>query len=188
MKSGREKPATMFAVVSIVLFFFGLTLNVYATSVKIEGREILVDGKPFTIEGVGYSPVPIGVDPETTPPHGDYFTEGFSTIYERDLPLLRQMGANTIRLHGWNNTADHNDFLNEAYNDGVVPIYVIATFSIDPSLYPDISSPSARAQIKGDFGAMVAAHKEHPAIFMWFIGNGLNAPGMYADRLNDLFV
>jgi hypothetical protein len=97
------------------------------------------------------------------------------------------MGANTLRLWGWNNHANHTDFLNAAYNNGVAPIYVIVTFWMAPSAYPDISSDTARAQIKADFRNMVAAHKDSPAVLMWAIGNELNAPWMYGDRLADLF-
>ncbi len=177
-------------ILMIVLMIFsisGLVSNGFAATVEIAQGHLLVDGDPFTITGVGYSPVPIGIDPEITPPYGDYFTSNYSSIYDRDLPLLRQMGANTIRLWGWNNAAVHTDFLNKAYNNGVDPIYVIVTFWMGPSFYPDISSPFARAQIKTDFGAMVAAHKNHPAILMWSIGNELNAPWMYGNKLNDLF-
>ena len=171
----------------IMITILGLIGNVFATTVMLNGRQLFVDGAPFTIKGVGYSPVPIGVDPETTPPYGDYLTSDQSPIYDRDLPLIRQMGANTIRLWGWNNSADHTDFLDKAYNNGVNPIYVIVTFWMGHSLYPDISSPSARAQIKANFSAMVAAHKDHPVILMWSIGNELNASWMYEDRLADLF-
>jgi hypothetical protein len=171
----------------MIFLIFGFIKNGFATTVEIVQGKLLVNGEPFTIKGIGYSPVPIGVDLETTPPYGDYFTSDYSALYNRDLPLLRQMGANTIRLWGWNNAADHTDFLNKAYNNGVDPIYVIVTFWMGPSLYPDISSPSARAQIKADFRAMVAAHKDHPAILMWSIGNELNAPWMYGNKLNDLF-
>ena len=40
----------------------------FPTSVQIDGRRLLVDNQPFTVKGVDYSPVPIGIDPETTPP------------------------------------------------------------------------------------------------------------------------
>src|SRR5665647_826746 len=80
------------------------------STVTIAERRILVDGLPYEMKGVGYAPTPIGVDPEVTPPYGDYFTSDYSSIYMRDLPLLREMGANTIRLWGWNNNANHTDF------------------------------------------------------------------------------
>jgi RHS repeat-associated protein len=161
-------------------------VNSFATTVKVQNGSLLVNEEPFIIKGVTYSPVPIGVDPETTPPYGDYFTSRYRAIYERDLSLLRQMGANTIRLLRWDNTADHTDFLTKAYNHGSQPIYVIITFPIDPTVYPDIDTPSAREKIKSDFRAMVAAYKNYPAVLMWSIGNGLNAPTMYGDRLDQV--
>jgi hypothetical protein len=139
------------------------------------------------MKGVGYSPVPIGIDPEAAPPYGDYFASEYAPIYSRDMPHLRKMGANTIRLWGWNNAADHTDFLDKAYNGGNSPIYVIVTFWMGPSLYPDISSAGARAEIKSAFRSMVAAHKNHPAVLMWAIGNELNAPWNYGHHPDDLF-
>jgi hypothetical protein len=169
----------------------GVNVTVYfrqPTPVSIDGRQLLVNGNPFTIKGVGYSPVPIGDDPETTPPYGDYFTSGYSSIYDRDLPLLRQMGANTVRLWGWNNTANHLDFLDKAYNGGIDPIYVIAGYWINGGLDIDPSSPNnVREQLKAGFREMVAAYKNHPSILMWAIGNELNADWMYGGNLDDLF-
>jgi hypothetical protein len=133
---------------------------------------------------VGYAPTPIGEDTETTPPYGDYFTSAYSTIYNRDLLLLRQMGANTIRLWGWKYDADHNDFLDTAYNDGIRPIYVIVSYWLDASR--DISDPAVRQAIIAEFTQMVAIHKTHPAVLMWAIGNELNAPWMFGDS-DDLF-
>lgn len=156
-----------------------------ATTVTISGRQVFVDEVTFMIKGVGYAPVPICIDPTTTPPYGDYFISDYSHIYGRDLPLLRQMGANTIRLWGWNNEADHADFLNKAYNNGKNPIYVIVTFWMDSGY--EISDPDVRNTIKENFRNMVAAHKNHPAVLMWAIGNELNAPWMYGDNLDDLF-
>jgi hypothetical protein len=157
-----------------------------AADVAVVGRHIFLDGKPFTMKGVGYSPVPIGIDPETSPPYGDYFTSEYGAIHSRDIPILRRMGANTIRLWGWNNTADHTDFLDKTYNGGDDPIYVVVTFWMGPSVYPDISSAEARAEIKSAFRNMVAAHKNHPAVLMWSIGNELNAPWNYGNHLSDL--
>jgi hypothetical protein len=56
-----------------------------------------------------------------------------------------------------------------------------------PSVYPDISSAEARTEIKSAFRNMVAAHKNHPGVLMWSIGNELNAPWNYGNHLSDLF-
>jgi hypothetical protein len=149
------------------------------TRAVVSGRRLLVNGEFFTVKGVGYAPTPIGADPETMPPYGDYFTVAHSAIYSRDLPLLRQMGANTVRLWGWKYDADHNDFLDAAFNDGTRPIYVIASYWLDPSR--DISDPTVRQAIIAEFTHMVAIHKDHPAVLMWAIGNELNAPWMFGD-------
>lgn len=187
MKLFRIDLSKILMVALMIFFVFGMVRNGFATKVEIVQGHLLVNGEPLTIKGVNYSPIPIGVDPEITSPYGDYFTPNYSPIYERDLPLLRQMGANTIRLWAWNNGNGHTDFLDKAYDNGVKPLYVIITFSMDPSLYPDISSPDAKKKIKADFRAMVAAYKSHPAVLMWSIGNELNVPRMYGDKLGDLF-
>ncbi len=179
----RPRLLLIAATIPAVLAFGG---NCLAAKVEILQGRLLVNGDPFVVKGVNYRPVPIGVDPETTPPYGDYFTRQYAPIYQRDLPLLRLMGANTIRLWGWNNTADHTDFLDKAYNEGVLPIYVIITFRLDPGLYPDISSSDAREKIKADFRAMVAGYKEHPTVLMWSIGDRLNDAAMYGNKLPDL--
>jgi len=165
------------------------TYLIYAllTLLLVQFSASLAAAAPATVKGVVYSPVPLGIDPEVSPPYGDYFTLTHSNIWKRDLALLRGMGANTIRVLRWDINADHTDFLNAAYNGGVDPIYVIVTFWMDPNKYPDISSPEAREQIKVDFGRLVASLKKHPAIRMWSIGNELNAPWMYGSKLDDLF-
>lgn len=169
----------------------GITVTVVnrqPTPVTVNGRKLMVNGNPFTVKGVGYSPVPIGIDPETTSPYGDYFTSDYNSIYDRDLPLLGDMGTNTIHLWSWNNIGDHLDFLDKAYNGGVAPIYVIAGFWINPDLNIDPNSPdNVRENLKADFREMVAVHKNHPAILMWAIGNELNSPLMYGSKLNDIF-
>ncbi|MCU0521705.1 MAG: hypothetical protein MUF84_13565 [Anaerolineae bacterium] len=146
--------------------------------VEVVGRELRVKGVPFVVRGIGYAPTPIGDDP-SYPPHGDYFTSGYAAGYERDLALLRTMGANTVRLWGWQVNADHTGFLDAAYNGGVRPIYVIASYWIEPGL--DLLDTTVRASIKAEFVQMVALHRSHPAILMWAIGNELNGPWMYGD-------
>ncbi len=168
----------------------GVTVTVapyQPTPVDVSGKQLLVNGTPFTVKGVVYSPVPIGEDPNVSP-YGDYFTASYSALHNRDLPVLRTLGANAVRLYHWEKTADHFNFLDQAYNGGSSPIYVIAGYWINEGLDIDPVSPTnVRNQIKADFQEMVAAHKDHPAILMWSVGHNLNLPDAYGNNLPHLF-
>ncbi len=139
-----------------------LVASYQPTPVTVSGKQLLVNGAPFKVKGVVYSPVPIGEDPNLAP-YGDYFTAPYSALYARDLPMVRALGANTLRLYHWGKSADHYDFLDRAFNGGVDPIYVIAGYWINEGLNLDPNSPTnVRGQLKADFREMVAAHKTHP--------------------------
>ncbi|ETR71411.1 MAG: hypothetical protein OMM_02505 [Candidatus Magnetoglobus multicellularis str. Araruama] len=156
--------------------------------VLIDGRTMSVNDNIFQIKGVGYAPTPIGHDPETQTPYGDYFTKNYNKIHTRDFPLLRVMGANTLRLLHWDPTADHTHFLDNAFNNGIDSIFVIPGFWINSGYNIDPNSPSNhRNQIKQDFLDMVRIHMNHPAILMWCIGNELNADWMYGKEMDYLF-
>jgi len=167
LKMSLQASLTITIIIFLVL---GFERSSFGAKVQILSGGLLVDREPFAIKGVSYSPIPVGVDPQATPPYGDYFTSNYRSIYERDLPLLRDMGANTIRVWDYNHGADHTDFLNKAYNKGVRSIYVLLTFVFNPTVYSDITSQEAREKIKADFRSMVAQYKNHPAILMWSIG------------------
>lgn len=80
---------------------------------------------------------------------------------------------------------NHDEFMDYAYNNGVDPIYLIIQYYIPGGL--DISDPTVRQNIKNGFVQMVNNYKHHDAVLMWMIGNELNAPWNYGDKLNDLF-
>jgi len=159
-----------------------------ASRIMISDQSLSVNDAPFQVKGVGYSPTPIGHDPEIRAPFGDYFTSDYQKIHERDFPLLRVMGANTLRLWHWDSNADHTKFLDAAYNDGNDAMFVIAGFWISAGFNIDPNdAQNDREKIKQEFLDMVQIHKNHPAILMWCIGNEVNADSMYGQKLDDLF-
>lgn len=143
-----------------------------ATVVTVSGRQILLNGAPLIARGVCYQPTPIGQNPSQAPPWGDYCSLAYRSIYERDLPNLRRMGANVLRVYSWDHAASHTDFLNKAYNGGRDPIYVLLNRWIDPG--SDWSNPSVVEAIKNDYRALAANVGSHPAVLGFIIGNELN--------------
>ena len=128
--------------------------------VQISGNTLLVEGRSFIIKGLCYQAVPIGEFPWIYDIYND------ANIYDRDLPILRDMGANTIRTYS---KVTSSGFLDACYNGGVDPVYVVMGFYIDGDL--DLGDPTIRDSIKADFINYVNTYKDHPAVLMWSPGN-----------------
>jgi len=126
--------------------------------VRLIGRNLFLNDEPFLIKGVGYQPVPIGETHET-------YDKDDAAIYQRDFPLLKDMGCNTIKIWGEVTTA----LLDTAQaND----IKVCAGYYVDYWL--DLSDPAVQEQLLDGFSEYVTAHKDHPALLMWIVGNDQN--------------
>ncbi|NEQ68678.1 MAG: hypothetical protein F6K21_24890, partial [Symploca sp. SIO2D2] len=115
---------------------------------------------------------PIGEDPSQNPPYGDYFAEKYRPLYERDIPKMREMGINLVRIYSWNSEKDHSDFLDQLYNDGVQPIRILLNLWIDPET--DWQSAKSRAVIVDQFVAIAKNVGDHPAVLGYLIGNETN--------------
>jgi hypothetical protein len=139
---------------------------------SIEGRRLLRDGAPFQVRGVCYQPTPIGENPSAAPPFGDYFTAGYSALAARDLPNLRALGANVIRVYNWDPAADHRAFLDACYNGGVDPLFVLINRWIDPAT--NWSNAGAVNAIRQQFVQVDAGLGSHPAVLGIVLGNEAN--------------
>jgi hypothetical protein len=159
--------------VILVGIFLGL-LDLHAASgFTTAGRRILRDGSPFFAQGVCYQPTPIGNNNTTGEPHGDYYTANYSAIYNRDLPLLRAMGANVIRVYGWKSNTSHADFLDRCHNGGTRPIFVILNSWINPAT--NWSDANAVSALCNHFVAIENNVGQHPAVLGLIIGNEVNS-------------
>jgi hypothetical protein len=132
--------------------------------VRLSGSSLLVEGKPFEVKGVGYQPVPIGSDVSPRSYYAD------SCIVGRDVPRIRAMHANTVRL--WGELPPDEVLLDALYDEGEDPIYAILGFWIDPAL--DYSDEGVAQGLEDDFRAYVSLFKDHPAVLAWGIGNENN--------------
>lgn len=163
-----------------ILTAFPLPATNAFAAFTVSGRSILHKQTLFQVRGVDYQPTPISDNPAQFPPHGDYFTTNYSPIFSRDLPLLRALGANTIRVYGWNSNADHSAFFDACYNGGVDSLFVLVNRWIDPAT--DWSDASAVASIRREFLKLEANLKKHPAVLAIVVGNEANIQNENGDN------
>lgn len=153
--------------------------------------------KDFLIKGVAYSPAPIGANNKNGPEFGDYFWDtpgGFldwDKVWKRDLENIRKKGFNAVRVYSLianpiningsipspaDIAADpalriraHKKFLDEAWNNGVNPIYVLAGIPTPDklwkeSLFKNASNAAVIEYWDNNFTASLSQLKDHPAI------------------------
>lgn len=138
--------------------------------------------EPLFVKGVCYSPAPIGINAAFSYPFGDYFTKEYSGLWRRDLPLLSAMGANALRIYGWNNTADHTAFLDYAHQMGMK---VMVTFYLGTATDNPVDTVEQRQNITSMFVSQVERYAGHPAVLAWSFGNELNgAWNLYLQAFN----
>lgn len=128
----------------ILLLFLLACITLNASEIQIKGRKLFVNGETFQVKGVNYSPVPIGASFDDGDKIGDVFFDYFTPVHKVDLPLIREMGANTLRLYGmfpWHpqkgslEPRDHTKFLDLAYNNGEDPLYIWVSYPISSSIF-----------------------------------------------------
>ena len=134
-------------------------------------RQLFLNDALFHVQGICYSPTPIGMAGDI-PPYGDLFTTTYSNLWERDFPHLRNMGANVIRNYGWTIGADHTPFLDQAYNAGEQPLYVLVNRWVNPAT--DWNNNQAIDTLITEWEAIAEECKNHPAIMGFLSGNEVN--------------
>lgn len=140
-------------------------------AVTVRHAQIFVDNAPFFVKGVAYSPVPISHSPVWHPPFGDYFTSQYADIWNRDFASIKSMGANVVRVYGWNNSQDHTAFFDTLHRFG---LKAIVTFYMGTAASMPVDTEMHRRLIVKEFAGQVKRYLGHPAILGWTFGNEFN--------------
>ncbi len=155
--------------------------------VRVNGRQFLLDGKPFRFVGANLRELPFYARRDVLP----YASEGNQSD---QLNAMRDMGMHVVRMHACHrsvslqdalpllgktlNTLQHYDMLaivvlNDALGSFWVPgderFHIRTLGHLDKTLY--FHQEGYRENYLPYLEAVVAAYKDHPAIFAWELGN-----------------
>lgn len=163
------------------------------------------DVKPIKLKGVCFSPCPINGSNAYGPAVGDWYWDtrsgdgykitNWGALWARDLPNIRLLGANSVRVYcmlsrqlnndgtfpvPWNSgpLQTHTEFLDQCWNGGKDPIYVLLGLPMPQQMYwKDLYDKIAPSQIEfwlnvvNETVQQVAAH---PAVMGFTIQNELD--------------
>lgn len=173
------------------------------TTWTINDSQVLVDGQPFFARGVSYSPVPWG-SCTAFDPFGDFTIDTWSSVWQRDLALMRSNGVNVLKTYNTLDAAqlqaaglpttwdhDHSELLAACWNGGSQPIYVLMGYAPPKnqqsifltSTWSDPSNEQARAQIQADLVALAQTYADAPALMGFVMANEINADNIIDNAL-----
>jgi hypothetical protein len=161
------------------------------------------------VKGVCYSPCPMNESNATGNNLGDWFWDSFGdgrtyevtgwrALWERDLPRIRAMGANCVRLYfmmsrqlesggrapsppDGGTLFAHGDFLDMCWNGGVDPIHVLVGLPLPDTMFVK-SKHDLAPQAELDFWTHIvketaAGVADHPAVMGFTVQNELDGAG-----------
>ncbi len=161
----------------VLLFVLDAPLFGVATVVTVSGRQLLVSGQPYTVQGVNYSPTPVGTTVGATAASctGGYQWWADPSTYNSDFPLIRRMGANTIRAYGILNdtSATQQQYVNAMLDAAAANgLYVIMNHYPSHSANP--ANAGQQAAWQAEFVAGINAYENKEAVLIWEFGNENN--------------
>jgi beta-galactosidase/beta-glucuronidase len=116
--------------------------------------QLLVNGRPEVIKGMGLN---TQYESQLTPAER-------AARLEADMAALQAVGVNTVL--GWDPAEFDEVLLDAAHRHG---IGVVVPFHLDPEL--DYTDPAVRLALREEVLAWVARYRDHPALWMWGLGN-----------------
>lgn len=156
---------------------------------------------PTQLKGVCYSPAPLNGSNHYAPAIGDWFWDSFSgqgysiqgwdALWQRDLPCIRALGANTIRVYSmisrqinsdgtfpnpWSSGQlfTHQNFLDACWNQNQNPIYVLVGIPLPASIFweneynPNSPETAFWYGVVAETAAQLA---HHPAVLGFILEN-----------------
>ncbi len=125
----------------------------------------------FFIKGVDYAPSPI-----CSGSIGNPLGNNESALWQRDLPQLRNLGANAVKVYNVDlNVGPIDRFLTAAYNGGNQPVYVVLSI-----FFPGAAAlnSGAVADLANQYKRLASTYGASPAVLGFSIGSEVNADNL----------
>lgn len=148
--------------------------------VTIEDGALLVDGEPYPmVRCVSYQPVPVGVSAA----YG-YRWAHYPENYEGDLPMLQDLGANTVAVNVFSAAVpvELDVFMSDALDAGIRTILVV-----DGTNGQDASDPEVQRVFLERVNDAVHSYRDHPGLLMWWFGTEVDYKYPNASRVGDWY-
>ncbi|MGB8520415.1 MAG: hypothetical protein WCD38_09685, partial [Candidatus Tumulicola sp.] len=146
----------------------------FASGRYIDFKQGAKAAQHFFVKGVAYSPTPIGNGLSDPPSCDDPLRNDNKAIWSRDLPLIRAMGVNAIRVFNVapppydEKLGTIDEFLDAAWNNGKDPIFVLMTISFPGDA---LNNKDAARDIAGQYQRLAAKYALYPAVMGVSISN-----------------
>ncbi|MFC1804791.1 glycoside hydrolase family 2 TIM barrel-domain containing protein [Candidatus Omnitrophota bacterium] len=167
---------------------------------KNDGWQLLVDGEPYVIKGVTYAPTMIGQSPDEGTmgnwmeedfnqngkidgPYDAFVDENRNNLQDQDEPaagdfkLMKEMGANTIRLYH-HPLKPNKELLRAMYEEYGIRVILgdfLGKYAIGSGAewYPgtDYNNQEHKKNMLESVKNMVLEYKDEPYILFWLLGN-----------------
>jgi len=162
------RPVSLFLLLSTVFS----SLNALAT-IQRAGRYLYntTDGSRFYIKGVAYQPQgTVGANAADPFPEPTDFIDPLadSAGCNRDLPLLQQLGINTVRVYSVNASLNHDSCVQSFANSG---IYLLIDLSLPVNGSIDRASPAWTTNLLDLYIDTIDVFLKYPNILGFNVGN-----------------
>jgi len=158
------------------------------TTWTTSGYQVLVNGKPFFANGVSYSPLPWGAC-TAFQPYGDFTIETWSSVWQRDVGLMRQNKVNVFKTYNTLNEVqtpggdiNHGPCLDACWNGGANPVFMLMGYApannvsiYVASTWSQQANVNARKKIAGELVALAKTYAGYPAVMGFVMANEINA-------------
>jgi len=129
-------------------------------------------GEEIVIRGIAYNPRPNTGDLDKN--SVDYFTEEHRGIWERDIPYLKALGVNAVRLYAVDHTKNHDGFMCALQQAGIYTIVSLARDCPTCAITRDEAPKCYPKELKEQGQAVINAFAKYPNVLGFSAGNEVN--------------